>query len=175
MENLKTDHFEVHFHSGAERTARTVAKIAEDIYAPITDLYDWEPDGIVHFIIKDFDDNSNGAAYYYDNKVEIWAPQMSFILRGTHNLVAQCGDARVLAHDFSGRNQTDAAANYRLFICRCSIMKKKNGRMCSKDIPTSSPLSLLPIRSYQCGLPRAWLNIWPRDWIMTDGTAIGIC
>ncbi|HNR66814.1 MAG TPA: LpqB family beta-propeller domain-containing protein [bacterium] len=93
---LKTDHFEVHFHSGAERTARTVAKIAEDIYAPITDLYDWEPDGIVHFIIKDFDDNSNGAAYYYDNKVEIWAPQMSFILRGTHNWLRN-----VVTHEFS--------------------------------------------------------------------------
>ncbi|MBN1542526.1 PD40 domain-containing protein [candidate division KSB1 bacterium] len=93
---LKTEHFQVHFHQDAERTARTVAKIAQDIYQPVTELYDWRPDGIIHFIIKDFDDNSNGAAFYYDNKVEIWAPQMSFILRGTHNWLRN-----VVTHEFS--------------------------------------------------------------------------
>ena len=93
---IETEHFKVHFHEGAERTARVVAKIGEDIYTPITELYDYRPDGKIHFIIKDFDDNSNGAAYYYDNKVEIWAPQMTFILRGTHNWLRN-----VVTHEFS--------------------------------------------------------------------------
>jgi Tol biopolymer transport system component len=93
---LDTEHFKVHYHEGAERTARTVAKIAEDIYTPVTEFYDWRPDGEVHFIIKDYDDNSNGAAFYYDNKVEIWAPQMTFILRGTHNWLRN-----VVTHEFS--------------------------------------------------------------------------
>ncbi|MBN2413640.1 PD40 domain-containing protein [candidate division KSB1 bacterium] len=93
---IETGHFEVHFHKGAERTAKVVARIGEDIYKPITDLYDYRPDGKIHFIIKDFDDNSNGAAYYYDNKVEIWAPQMTFILRGTHNWLRN-----VVTHEFS--------------------------------------------------------------------------
>ncbi|MBN1464269.1 biopolymer transporter Tol, partial [candidate division KSB1 bacterium] len=94
--SIKTEHFEVHYHEGAERTARVVAKVAEDIYKPVTDFYDWRPDGAIHFIIKDHDDNSNGAAYYYDNKVEIWAPQMTFILRGTHSWLRN-----VVTHEFS--------------------------------------------------------------------------
>jgi len=93
---IETEHFEVHYHNGAERTARVVAKVAEDIYQPVTSLYDWEPDGKIHFIVKDYDDNSNGAAYYYDNKVEIWAPQMTFILRGTHNWLRN-----VVTHEFT--------------------------------------------------------------------------
>ncbi len=93
---LRTDHFQVHFHEGAERTARIVAKVAEEIYEPITSLYNYRPDGAIHFIIKDYDDNSNGAAYYYDNKVEIWAPQMTFILRGTHDWLRN-----VVTHEFS--------------------------------------------------------------------------
>ncbi len=93
---IESEHFKVHFHKGAERTARVVMQIGEDIYKPVTDLYDYRPDGKIHFIIKDFDDNSNGAAYYYDNKVEIWAPQMTFILRGTHNWLRN-----VVTHEFS--------------------------------------------------------------------------
>lgn len=93
---IETEHFEVHFHNGAERTAHAVAKVVEDIYAPVTNLYQWEPDGKIHFIIKDHDDNSNGAAFYYDNKVEIWAPQMTFILRGTHNWLRN-----VVTHEFT--------------------------------------------------------------------------
>ncbi len=92
----KTEHFQIHFHEGAERSARVVAQIAEDIYDPITTLYNHRPDGIIHFIIKDHDDNSNGAAFYYDNKVEIWAPQMTFILRGTHDWLRN-----VVTHEFS--------------------------------------------------------------------------
>ena len=93
---ITTEHFQVHFHDGAERTAQLVAQIAEDIYQPITTLYGFKPNGFIHFIIRDHDDNSNGAAYYYDNKVEIWAPQMTFILRGTHNWLRN-----VVTHEFS--------------------------------------------------------------------------
>ncbi|HFE53944.1 MAG TPA: biopolymer transporter Tol, partial [Bacteroidetes bacterium] len=52
--------------------------------------------GKVHFIIRDHDDNSNGAAYYYDQKVEIWAPALDFELRGTHHWIAN-----VVTHEFS--------------------------------------------------------------------------
>ena len=93
---IDTEHFQVHYHKGAERTGRTVAKIAEDIYVPITSLYDWQPDGKIHFIVRDHDDYANGGAMYYDNKVEIWAPQMTFILRGTHDWLRN-----VVTHEFS--------------------------------------------------------------------------
>lgn len=93
---IETDHFFVHFHQGTERTARLTAKIAEQIYDPITALYSYEPDGKIHFIIRDHDDASNGAAYYYNNKIELWAPSLEFFLRGSHNWLRN-----VITHEFS--------------------------------------------------------------------------
>ncbi|NUM68631.1 hypothetical protein HUU39_25730, partial [candidate division KSB1 bacterium] len=41
---IETEHFFVHFHDGAEQTGKLTAKIAEEIYTPITSLYGYEPD-----------------------------------------------------------------------------------------------------------------------------------
>ncbi|MDZ7301193.1 MAG: DPP IV N-terminal domain-containing protein [candidate division KSB1 bacterium] len=93
---IETAHFYVHFHNGVENTGRLVAKIAEDIYAPITSMYGYEPDGKIHFVVKDYDDYSNGGAFYLDNKVEIWASALDFELRGTHNWLRN-----VITHEFT--------------------------------------------------------------------------
>lgn len=93
---IETDHFQVHYHKGAERTAALTAKIAEEIYWPITSLYLYEPDSKIHFIIRDHDDFSNGVTYYYDNKIEIWATPMDFVLRGNHNWLRN-----VITHEFT--------------------------------------------------------------------------
>ncbi|MBI4548846.1 MAG: PD40 domain-containing protein [Ignavibacteriae bacterium] len=93
---IESEHFLVHFHTGTERTARVIAKIAEEIYEPITTLYNYQPDGKISFIIKDYDDYSNGAAYFLDNKIEIWASSMDFDLRGTHNWLRN-----VVTHEFT--------------------------------------------------------------------------
>ncbi|MDZ7261481.1 MAG: hypothetical protein ONB05_05180, partial [candidate division KSB1 bacterium] len=69
---------------------------AEEMYWPVTSLYLYEPDGKVHFIIRDHDDISNGVTYYYDNKIEIWASAMDFELRGTHNWLRN-----VVTHEFT--------------------------------------------------------------------------
>lgn len=92
---IETEHFSVHFHDGAERTAKVVAKIAEEIYKPITDFYDYEPER-VHFVIKDIDDYSNGATYFFENKIEIWASPLDTDLRGTHNWLRN-----VISHEFT--------------------------------------------------------------------------
>ncbi len=92
---INTQHFQVHYHEGTERTARLTAKIVEEIYGPVTALYQYIPDGKIHYIIRDHDDFSNGAAFYYDNKVEIWASPMDFILRGNHNWLRN-----VITHEF---------------------------------------------------------------------------
>ncbi len=93
---IETSHFLVHYHEGAEWTARTVAAIAESVYAPITTLYHHEPDQKVNFVIRDHDDYSNGAAYFYDNKIEIWAPAMDYEFRGIHPWVQN-----VVTHEFT--------------------------------------------------------------------------
>jgi hypothetical protein len=93
---IETSHFRVHYHEGAERTGRTIAKIAEEVYGPVTSFYQYEPDQKVDLVIKDYDDYSNGAAYFLDNKIEFWAPALDFELRGTHNWLRN-----VVTHEFA--------------------------------------------------------------------------
>jgi Tol biopolymer transport system component len=93
---IETPHFLVHYHRGAERTAREIARIAEEVYEPITQLYQHEPDQKVNVVVRDHDDYSNGAAYFYDNKIEIWAPALDFELRGTHPWLKD-----VVTHEFT--------------------------------------------------------------------------
>lgn len=99
---IKGKHVEVHFHDGAERTAKVVAKIADEIWDPICSLYDYQPDK-VHYVIKDIDDYSNGATYFFDNKIEIWTSALDFDLRGTHNWLRN-----VISHEFTHLVQIQA-------------------------------------------------------------------
>ncbi|TDI76809.1 MAG: hypothetical protein E2O84_01955, partial [Bacteroidetes bacterium] len=98
---IESEHFLVHFHAdssgnGSSRTARVVAEIAEDVYEAITDLYDYKPDQKVSFILKDYEDYSNGAAYFLDNVIEIWAPALNTPFRGEHNWLRN-----VISHEFT--------------------------------------------------------------------------
>ena len=96
---IETDHFLIHFHSNEEgagsRTARVVAQVAEDAYGPLTDLYDYRPDTKVSIVMKDYEDYSNGAAYFFDNMIEIWAPALNTPFRGDHNWLRN-----VISHEF---------------------------------------------------------------------------
>jgi len=103
-QTIEADRCVVHFHQGTERTARIVLGIAEEIYDPITNLYDYRPDGKLHYIIRDHDDYSNGGAYYYDNKIEIWAKPLDFELRGSHNWLWD-----VIAHETAHMIQLGAS------------------------------------------------------------------
>ncbi len=100
---IRGNHAEVHYHSGAERTAKVVAKIVDEVWDPITSLYNYEPD-LVHFVIKDIDDYSNGATYFFDNKIEIWTSALDFDLRGTHNWLRN-----VISHEFTHLVQIQAS------------------------------------------------------------------
>ena len=104
---IETPHFYVNYHEGEERTARVVAKVAEDVFGPVTALYHHVPDTKVSFIIKDYDDYSNGAAYFYDNKVEIWASALDFDLRGTHDWLRN-----VITHEFTHIIQMQTAMKF---------------------------------------------------------------
>ncbi len=103
---IKGKHIRVHFHDGAERTAKVVAKIADEIWGPITSLYQYEPE-LVDYIIKDIDDYSNGATYFFDNKIEIWASSLDFDLRGTHNWLRN-----VISHEFTHMVQIQSAMKF---------------------------------------------------------------
>ncbi|NWF49515.1 MAG: biopolymer transporter Tol [Ignavibacteriaceae bacterium] len=100
---IKGENIQVHYHNGAERTAQVVAKIADEIWEPICSLYGYEPE-TVHYIIKDIDDYSNGATYFFDNKIEIWTSALDFDLRGTHNWLRN-----VISHEFTHMVQIQTA------------------------------------------------------------------
>ncbi|HJL75380.1 MAG TPA: hypothetical protein QGF17_08675, partial [Candidatus Marinimicrobia bacterium] len=72
-QTFETDHFQIHFYEGTENTAREGAFVAEQVFPHVTGLYDYEPPTKTDIIFTDLDDFSNGAAYYYDNKIIIWA------------------------------------------------------------------------------------------------------
>ena len=93
---IDRNHFRVHYHQGAERTAQVAAQITDEIYGPITELYDHPLDKTVDLIILDTDDYANGLTYYYQNKIEIYATQMDWELRGTHNWLRN-----VITHEFT--------------------------------------------------------------------------
>lgn len=104
---IETKHFYVHYHSGTERTANTIAKIAEEIYGPITSLYKHIPDEKVSFIVNDVSDIANGAADYYGNRIEIFATALDYDLRGTHNWLRN-----VITHEFTHIVQVQASMKY---------------------------------------------------------------
>ncbi|NNE69592.1 MAG: hypothetical protein HKN29_04420, partial [Rhodothermales bacterium] len=106
---IETEHFLVHFHddgegNGSSRTASVTARIAEEIYGPITALYDFEPDTKVSIVLKDFEDYSNGAAYFLDNLIEIWAPALNTPLRGAHAWLRN-----VITHEYTHIIQVQAS------------------------------------------------------------------
>ncbi|MCK5075925.1 MAG: biopolymer transporter Tol, partial [Calditrichia bacterium] len=94
--HFETPHFTVHYYKGVEQTAYKAATIAEEIYGPITSLYDFEPSEKVRLVFKDNEDFANGGAYYFDNKIEIWAENLDFVLRGTHFWLRD-----VITHEFT--------------------------------------------------------------------------
>lgn len=101
---IETEHFRVVYHAGTERTARLTAKIAEEVYGPITALYDHRPDQRVTFVIKDIADYANGETNYYTNTIVLWANALDFDMRGTHNWLRN-----VIAHEFTHDVQIQTA------------------------------------------------------------------
>lgn len=92
---IETEHFAIHFHEGEEWTAREVARIAEEVYVPVTRFYGHEP-GMVHINISDKNDRAGGATFYYLNRIDIDASDFEFHLRGTADWLRN-----VITHEFT--------------------------------------------------------------------------
>ncbi|UCE17527.1 MAG: PD40 domain-containing protein [Gemmatimonadota bacterium] len=101
---FETEHFLIHYHEGVERTAGKAAQIAEEIYGPVTSLYDYEFEDKIHLIFRDDDDYANGITYYYDHKIVIWATSMDYELRGTSDWLWN-----VITHEFTHMVSLNAA------------------------------------------------------------------
>jgi Tol biopolymer transport system component len=92
---IESNHFMVHFQEGNSRPAQVISRIAEEIYPDVTALYEYEPDTKISIVLNDRLDYSNGAAYFFDNKIEIWLPSLDSPLRGSHDWLRN-----VITHEF---------------------------------------------------------------------------
>jgi len=101
---IESSNFQIHYQEGSERSGQVVSRIAEEIYDPITSLYNYEPDGKVSIVLRDREDYSNGAAFFFDDKIEIWLPALDTPLRGTHDWLRN-----VITHEFTHIVQIQAS------------------------------------------------------------------
>jgi Tol biopolymer transport system component len=93
---FETEHFVFHYHNGTEKSVLRFADAGEKVYAPITELYRYTPPRKINVIVADFDDTANGGAYYYADKMVLWAPSFDTELRGNHYWYAN-----VFTHEFT--------------------------------------------------------------------------
>ena len=98
LQTLTTDHFLIHFTAGTKGTARRVAETAEEVFAPMASAYDYYDDySPIHIIVLDTSDMlGNGSADYYTNTIMIWATNLDFELRGSHDWIKN-----VLTHELA--------------------------------------------------------------------------
>ena len=94
--SFETENFRIHYYNQTESSARLGAEVAETIFTPVTSLYNYEPVKKTNIIFTDVDDISNGAAYFYDNKIIIWTSPLEFELRGSHRWLQN-----VITHEFA--------------------------------------------------------------------------
>lgn len=106
-QTTQTAHCAIHTHQGLEELGLVAAQIMDEIWEPVTALYDYVPDTRIHLIFYDTDDYSNGGAYYYNNKIIIWATSLDFDLRGQHNWLRN-----VLTHEFTHIIQLGASRKF---------------------------------------------------------------
>ncbi len=101
---IESEHYMIHFQTGNSRTAKVVSRAAEEVYPHLTELYDHEPDGKISIVLRDREDYANGAAYFFDNKIDIWVPPLQTHLRGTHDWIRN-----VISHELTHIIQLQAA------------------------------------------------------------------
>ncbi|MEX0647648.1 MAG: hypothetical protein WEA56_02840 [Balneolaceae bacterium] len=93
---IEGENFLIHYQKGSSESAVTASRIAEEIYNPVTSLYGYEPNKKISIVLRDREDYSNGAAYFFDDKIEIWIPALDSPLRGTHSWLRN-----VITHEFT--------------------------------------------------------------------------
>ena len=97
LTSFQTDHYVISYFPGAEGTARRVAEVAEEVFAPLAAAYGYYDDySPIHIVVLDNSDFGNGAADNYSNTVYIWASALDWEIRGDHPWIKN-----VLTHEIS--------------------------------------------------------------------------
>lgn len=149
--SVESSHFIIHFQEGNSRTAQVVSRIAEEIYGPITELYQHEPDQKVSIVLKDREDYSNGAAYFFDNKIDIWVPSLDTPLRGSHNWLRN-----VISHEFTHIVQIQAAMKRKRKVPAMYLQWLSYEKVRRPDVLYGFPNGIISMPFASINIP-AWL------------------
>ena len=82
---IETPNFLIHYTQETAWTAAMTGKVAEEVIPHIEEMYEYEPGKKYVLILKDIDDYSNGAAYFFNDKIEIWSQNLDYPMRGTRH------------------------------------------------------------------------------------------
>ena len=148
---IESTHFLVHFQEGNSRPAMISSRILEEIYSTVTELYNYEPDSKISLVLNDRLDYANGAAFFLDNKIEIWLPSLDSPLRGSHNWLRN-----VITHEFVHIIQIQASmkGSRRSPITYLQWLSYEDVRR--PDVLYGFPSGILSYPLSKVGLP-AWL------------------
>lgn len=94
------------YHDPLEKMAKRMAAVYDSVYVPVCEVYQYYP-ARQTLILKDTDDYSNGAAYFFDDKIEIYATALDFPLRGNHRWLED-----VISHEFTHIVQIQSAMKW---------------------------------------------------------------
>lgn len=107
---LHTPHFAIHFHDGAEDTARRTAAIAERVHERLTRTFKWKPEDRTDIVLTDEYDVSNGyATSFTANRVNLFTAPPDAI----NSLEDNDGWLETLiAHEYTHIVHLDKASGY---------------------------------------------------------------
>lgn len=103
---FESEHATILYHEPLESKARQMAAVYDSVFSSICQLYGYTPIRQT-VILRDTDDYSNGAAYFYDDKIEIWATSLDFPFRGNHRWLED-----VISHEFTHIVQIQASMKW---------------------------------------------------------------
>ena len=175
---IETEHFLITHHDGAEAFARRVAVIAEEVYEPVTQLYEFEPEDKPRILVRDIDDANRSAYYPGTNTIDFWATGLThdFELRGAKTDWVRNVFTHEFTHLISTQLARKASSRIQGVYLQTFFYQEENRRedVSVTGYPTSlAPSSSLP-KSCHPGSPRELRSIWRRAPSTIRGTPIEI-
>jgi hypothetical protein len=80
--SVTTSHFIIHYYDKTEPAVYATWKIAEEAYAALSVLYEYDEREKISIALADYDDYSNGFASWTNGSIVLWVNDLRFELRG---------------------------------------------------------------------------------------------
>ncbi len=83
-QSVTTSHFIIHYYDRTEPAVYATWKIAEESYAALSELYDYNERDKINIALADYDDYANGLTDWTNGSIIIWVTDARFDLRGNN-------------------------------------------------------------------------------------------